>query len=158
MIDHFLDQLFSNEGGYSNNPRDPGGETMWGITQRVARANGYYGPMVSLSKDFAIKIYEKDYWKPVKGDILPSLLKFEVFDMAVNAGPVTAIKLLQRALNVEDDGIYGPQTLNALKDVDEPTLLRHYQAYRIKYYTSLDGWKYFSAGWANRVANNMLAI
>ena len=52
-FDDAFDALIGNEGGYSNNPKDPGGETMWGITARVARAAGYTGPMRDLPRDTA---------------------------------------------------------------------------------------------------------
>ena len=149
--------LIGNEGGYSFDPRDPGGETMWGVTAAVARSNGYTGPMRDLSQGFAMGLYRAKYWDTIRAEELPESVRFEAFDLAVNAGPTQAVKLLQRAAGTAEDGILGPVTLGALRAADGTRLLRRLQAYRLKFYTSLKTFNAFGAGWVNRVANNMLA-
>ncbi len=112
-------KLLGHEGGYSNNPADPGGETNWGVTRRVAEANGFHGDMRAFTQDDAMAIYDRLYWMKVSADDLPAAVRFDVFDAAVNSGVGQATKWLQRALGVSDDGVIGRQTLEAAKAADE---------------------------------------
>ncbi|CUJ80982.1 glycoside hydrolase family 108 protein [Achromobacter sp. 2789STDY5608628] len=93
-----FDRLIGHEGGYSNHPDDPGGETMWGITVAVARANGYAGAMCDLPRDAAKNIYRAQYWDKVRADSMPFSVAFQVFDAAVNHGSGQAARFLQRAV------------------------------------------------------------
>lgn len=145
-----------HEGGYSNDANDSGGETMYGVTIAVARANGYQGDMRELPLETAKQIYQAKYWTPVRCDELPDAVRYEVFDMAVNMGTSTAAKVLQRALGVADDGVIGPATLAAAQAADTSGLLRKLYAQRLKSYTSMMSWPSFGKGWVNRVATNML--
>ncbi|MCZ3110867.1 hypothetical protein NYZ20_18695, partial [Acinetobacter baumannii] len=70
-FDQAFDALIGHEDGYSNNPADPGGETMWGVTLTVARASDYTGPMKDLPRDTAKAIYRAQYWDAVRADQLP---------------------------------------------------------------------------------------
>ena len=110
-FDEAFTKLLGHEGGYSNHPSDPGGETMWGVTKRVAQAHGYMGPMRDLPVALAKQIYKKAYWDAVSADLIPAHTRYAVFDAAVNSGPVQAIKWLQRAMGVEDVGRFGPKTM-----------------------------------------------
>lgn|SRR5512139_255189 len=118
------------EGGYSNHPADRGGETMYGITSRVARANGYHGPMREMPLEVAHRIYKSQYWDTINLDAIDQLSEYiaeELFDTGVNMGVGVAAKFLQRSLNVlnregadfpdlEVDGVVGPVTIAALKE------------------------------------------
>lgn len=146
-----LKHLLGNEGGYVDHPKDPGGATNYGITQRVARAHGYQGDMRNFPLSMALGIYEADYWKPIKADQLPEHLRFHVFDAAVNSGPSQAIKWLQRAAGVADDGIIGPRTLSAATLVTPAK----YSAIRLRFMTDLSTWPTFGKGWARRIADNL---
>ena len=122
-------QVIRAEGGYSNDPSDRGGETMYGITKAVARENGYTGPMADLSFNVAFALYEKRYWQPLKLDHIASYhddLAVQLFDFGVHSGITKAGKTLQQVLNVLNqqqtlysdltaDGIVGSKTLEALK-------------------------------------------
>lgn len=112
-FDDAFDRLLGHEGGYVNDPRDPGGETNWGITVAVARREGYQGPMRDLSRDTAKAIYRRKYWNAVRADELPDSVRFDVFDAAVNHGPVQAAKWLQRTVGTTADGVIGAQTVAA---------------------------------------------
>lgn len=127
-IQTIIDNTIGKEGRYSNNPKDSGGETMWGITALVARANGYLGAMADLPRDTAVAIYTREYFVgPGFDKILlrsPSIAE-ELFDTGVNTHPSTAMRILQRALNwfnhggldypdLKVDGRFGPTTLAAL--------------------------------------------
>lgn len=154
-FDEAFDRLLGNEGRYSNNPADPGGETMWGITIHEARAHGYLGPMRDMPKDFAKNIYRADYWD-VFGDETPPAIKFQGFDFAVNAGCSTAIRKMQLALGVADDGRWGPISAKAMAAVDPNDVLMRFAAQRLFFYTSLSKWPNFGRGWTRRIANDLL--
>lgn len=153
-FDQAFDRLLGNEGGYSNNPADPGGETRWGITVAEARRNGYRGEMKDLPKDFAKAVYKAEYWD-VLGDTAPAAIKFQAFDFAVNAGPGTCIRKLQAALGVADDGRWGPVSAAALAAADPNDLLMRFAAQRLNYYTALSTWPTFGKGWARRIATDL---
>jgi lysozyme family protein len=151
-FDSAFTQLLGHEGGYSNSPHDPGGETMWGVTKTVARENGYTGPMKDMPVDVAKAIYRKQYWVPAKCDQLPPILRYPVFDAAVNSGVRQSIRWLQRAARVTDDGIIGNQTLGAIALTDPNLLYRRMLGQRLNMMTELKHWDAFSRGWARRIA------
>lgn len=154
-FDDAFEALIGHEGGYSNNPNDPGGETMFGITARVAYANGYHGVMRSLPLATAKQIAKSQYWDSVRADELPDGVRFDVFDASYNSGPKQAIKWLQRAANVNDDGIFGPGTLSAVKMADAG-LPKRFNGHRLQFMTDLPTWGSFGKGWARRIAANLL--
>lgn len=95
------------EGGYSNDPNDSGGATNYGITERVARAYGYTGPMAALPRSTAVDIYRRNYWDLLWLDQIAALseeVAIEMFDTAVNCSPGFAGRTLQRALNALNRG------------------------------------------------------
>ena len=144
--------LLGHEGKYTNDPRDPGGETMWGITLAVARENGYAGPMRDMSTDVAKTIYRRKYWNVCQCDQLPELLRYVVFDAAVNSGTTQAAKWLQQVLGVQDDGIIGYVTLNIASHADVNVTYRKMLGKRLRFMTDLKTWDAFGKGWARRVA------
>jgi lysozyme family protein len=102
-IDAMIDGILDREGGYVNHPSDPGGATNWGITQRVAKANGYHGHMRDLPKATARDIYRREYIeKPGFLGIceIDPVVAEEVIDSGVNAGQGRAAKWYQTALNL----------------------------------------------------------
>ncbi|HEU0043701.1 glycoside hydrolase family 108 protein [Sphingomonas sp.] len=123
-----IDAVIDREGGFVDHPADPGGATRWGITDAVARANGYTGDMRLLSRARAVAIYCRAYWLRPWFDRVAErapLLAAELFDTGVNMGPPVACGFLQRALNalnrgasdypdIVPDGAIGPATLAAL--------------------------------------------
>ena len=145
--------LLGHEGSYSNHPNDPGGETMWGITIAVAREHCYDGPMKDMPTDVAKTIYKKSYWDAVRADELPPVVRYAVFDAAVNSGVGTAIKWLQQSVGATPDGVLGPKTLAALHEVNPDGLLRKMVARRLRAMTNMSGWPIFSTGWARRIAS-----
>jgi lysozyme family protein len=127
-IDSLIDAVLDREGGYTNHPADRGGETKYGITVAVARANAYAGPMRALPLDTARAIYRKLYWTAPRFDAVARhapQIAAELFDTGVNMGPAVATAFLQRALNalnrgasdypdIPVDGHVGDATLAAL--------------------------------------------
>ena len=155
VFDIIFERLMLHEGGYVNHPNDPGGETMWGVTKRVAQAHGYHGSMRNLPKALAKQITEKSYYKAVKGDQLDRLIAWQLTDAAYNHGNRQAVKFLQRAVGVTADGLIGPRTLAATAEMDKNDVVLLFNAERIEFYTGLRGWISFGKGWARRVANNL---
>ena len=128
--------ILKHEGGYVNDPVDPGGETNMGISKRAYP----YLNIKELTKKDAEDIYFKDYWLKAKVSKVPEELRMIYFDMVVNMGRSRAVKILQTAITTKGidtkvDGGIGPQTIsNALKSGLEPDRLR---SYRVKYYADL---------------------
>ena len=128
-FDEAFSELLSVEGGYSDHPNDRGGKTNFGITEAVARANGYTGPMEELTQGQAQGIYKAQYWDTLRLNDVAALswaVAAELFDTGVNMGVGVAGKFLQRALNALNrqgqdfpdltvDGVIGPMTVANLK-------------------------------------------
>ena len=155
VFDIIFERLMKHEGGYVNHDKDPGGETMWGVTKRVAQAHGYHGDMRKLPKSLAKQITEKSYYKAVKGDQLDRLVAWQLTDAAYNHGNRQAVKFLQRAVGASDDGLIGDRTLTAVAAMDKNDVVLLFNAERIEFYTGLRGWISFGKGWARRVAGNL---
>ncbi len=172
-----IDAVLDREGGYTNNPADRGGETKYGITVAVARANGYDGPMRSLPLAEARDIYRRLYWLRPRFDAVAArapALAAKLFDIGVNMGPPVAAAFLQRALNALNrgasdypdmaiDGRIGDVTLAALTAFlarrgagGEQVLLRAVEALQGEHYVALaerrPANETFLYGWlANRI-------
>lgn len=155
VFDTIFERLMKHEGGYVNHPADPGGETMWGVTKRVAQAHGYHGDMRKLPKALAKQITEQSYYKAVKGDQLDRLIAWQLTDAAYNHGNHQAVKFLQRAVGASDDGLIGPRTLAAVAAMDKNDVVYLFNAERLEFYTGLRTWLSFGKGWARRVAGNL---
>ena len=133
-FDDIIEVVLKHEGGYVNDPVDPGGETNFGIAKRSH-------PDVdikNLTEEGAKEIYYQDYWMKNRVPQLPDDLKHIYFDMCVNQGRGRAVKILQQAANAKGanlkvDGGLGPKTIGALNGVE----LDRVRAYRIKYYADL---------------------
>ena len=146
-----LGEVLRHEGGYVNNPVDPGGETNFGITRTTARAHGYRGSMRTIPMPLVERIYRRSYWAAVRGDDLPTGVDLAVFDFAVNSGPQRAAQFLQRAVGVDDDGHIGPITLGAVAAADPAKLVRALCADRLTWLRTLKTWRHFGRGWTRRV-------
>lgn len=150
-FDQAFERLIGHEGGYVNDPRDPGGETKFGISKRSYPAEDIKG----LTLERAKAIYRRDFWGLAGCDAVPDAMKFDLFDMAVNSGPQTAIKTLQRAARVTPDGLIGPITLQSLNSTPAPRLVARFNGHRLDFMTDLKTWSVFGKGWAKRVASNL---
>jgi len=162
-FDQAFDELIGNEGGYSFNSVDPGGETMWGITARVARVNGYRGEMKFLPRDGTEGISAKSiaraaYWDAVYADQLPEALRFQVFDAAYNSGPPQAVMWLQRTVGADDDGVMGPATLAAVGAANPILTAILFDAERQEFLADRPTWPAFGRGWARRIAKNLRTL
>lgn len=151
-----LAHVLASEGGYVDDPRDPGGRTNKGVTQRVyddwRRSNGLAPRNVrSLEQTELEAIYRKLYWNACRCDDLPAGVDYCVFDFAVNSGPARAVRYLQRAAGVADDGQIGPMTLAAVDAKPVCELINEISAQRLLYLTQLPTFDHFGRGWTTRV-------
>ena len=133
-FDDIIEVVLHHEGGYVNDPKDPGGETNFGVAKRSH-------PDVdikNLTKEDAIEIYKEHYWDKNKVESLSEDLRHIYFDMCVNQGRGRAVKILQQSANAKGaglkvDGGMGPKTIAAMDGVE----LDRVRAYRVKYYADL---------------------
>lgn len=164
LFDKFTARLLSHEGGYSDVRADPGNWTGGSVgvgqlkgTKFGIAANTY--PQLdikNLTRAQAIEIYFNDFWLASKADRLPGAVAFSALDGAINSGPKRSIQWLQRAAGVADDGLWGAVSAAAVSKADPNDLLLRYNAYRLDFMTRLRNWKDASAGWARRIAQNLL--
>ena len=147
--------VLRHEGGFSRHPQDPGGATNYGITREtLSRARGYpasVGDIRRLTKGEAAAIYRRFYWEAIRADELSQGLGLALFDLAVNSGPVRAVMLLQKILGVEADGLMGPITLDAARNVDSVEAIRGLTRERLGLLSRLAIWPVFGRGWRRRV-------
>lgn len=153
-FDQCFEKLMGHEGGYVNNAKDPGGETNWGISKRSY-------PQIdikNLSREGAKAIYKTDYWDRAQCDRLPPTLAYLLFDCAVNSGIGQAVRFLQRAVGVADDGQIGPLTLAAVQRLDQESLCAKFLGQRLDFMTRLSTWDVFGKGWARRIADQLKGL
>ncbi len=150
-FDEAFDRLIGHEGGYVNDPRDPGGETNWGISKRAYPTT----TIKDLTREQARMIYRNDFWNRIRGDQLFDGVAFQVFDIAVNHGIETAVRMLQRAAGVADDGHWGPASQAAAEAMSESDQIMRLNAERLEFMTKLTTWPAFGRGWARRIAGNL---
>ena len=168
MINNFqksLDSILKAEGGFSDDPRDPGnhlsdgraGCTNMGVTQ--AAWEEYVGHKVSvadmkaLTKEQVGKFYKSKFWDRVQADALPIGLDFLATSFAINAGVGSSAKLLQKCINAIPDGMIGPRTLQAIAGVDTKELIEKFSKAKEHYYQMLKTFPIYGHGWLNRVAS-----
>lgn len=150
-FDLLIDRVLAIEGGYVDNPADPGGETQWGISKRSYPTVDIKG----LTRADAVVIYRRDFWDRCHGDEMHPALAYQALDFAVNSGIETAVRKLQAAAGVADDGHWGPATATAVKGFNPAVLAFLYLAERLDFMRKLKAWKDFGSGWAGRIAADM---
>lgn len=158
-----FERLIGHEGGYSTDRNDPGnwtggkvGKGIFKGTKYGIAANTYPNlDIKNLTIEQAKAIYKKDWWDKLGADQLHPAIVFQLWDFAVNAGKSRAVKELQQAVAVPDDGIIGPKTIAAVKAKEVNDVLLLLASERLSFYTSLKIWPTYGKGWANRVADNL---
>ncbi len=152
-VREIAEEIVAREGGYVNDPDDPGGATNHGVTIHTMRRLGLdldgdgqvsAADVRALSRDQAIEIFVRHYYQQTRINRLPESIQPSVFDMYVNAG-ANAVRILQRLLNdmrlqVEVDGVIGPQTIAAARDAQAAAPGHFVDAYGIarrNYYYAL---------------------
>jgi lysozyme family protein len=151
LFNRCIKVILINEGGYVNHPHDPGGETNFGITKKR------YPDLdiKNLTRNHAIQIYHSDYWNKMNLlGIYDENLILHLFDMGVNAGIKIAIKMIQRIVEAQPDGIMGPETKGLINKY-EGDLMNLYKQERKKYYFAIarrnPELQIFLGGWLNRI-------
>ena len=148
--------VLKNEGGYVDNPADPGGATNLGCTKATWEA--WVGHPVTkddikaLTPNDVMPLYKVKYWDTIKGDDLPEGVDYAVFDFAINSGPSRAAKALQSVLSITVDGQIGPATLRALETANPREVATAVCEARLAFLQSLPTYGTFGKGWSRRVA------
>lgn len=135
-FDICFDRLMGNEGGYVNDPDDPGGETNWGISKRSYP----HLDIKNLTREDAKQIYFRDFWQKINGGLIDKRVAFQVFDFAVNSGPARAVTFFNAA---------------AKRSHSVTDMIMHLTADRIDYMTTLKNWPHHGKGWMRRMATNL---
>ena len=155
--DEIIAFIIQQEGGFVDNPADPGGATNMGITQHYLDNARKVWPnlpvsVTDLTFSQVASLYESDEWVTIHGDQLPPVIGLLVMDEAVNGGPGTAAKLLQEALGITADGVIGAATIAAAAASRAPQLALEYAARRAVFYAKLeDNEAMFELGWMRRL-------
>lgn len=155
-FDEALSLVLAHEGGYSDHPKDPGGATMRGVTQKVyddyrIRHGKPWGDVKRITNTELQDIYRDGYWRAIRADDMPPGVDYALFDYAVNSGPGRAVKDLQRALGTKVDGVIGVNTLALMEHGENEKIIRAVCAGRLKFLKSLRHWSTFGPGWERRV-------
>lgn len=154
-FDQSLNDVFEEEGGFVNHPKDPGGATNKGITKVTLQK--YRGEEVTeedvanLTDEEAAQIYKTEYWDTVQADKLPKGVDLAVFDFAVNSGPSRAVKYLQKIIGTKVDGIVGEKTLAELAKYRPEFIVAQLTEDRLEFLKGLKTWETFGNGWSKRV-------
>lgn len=151
-FDDAFASLIAVEKGYWDDPA--GGPTMYGVTERVARAWGYVGDMRQLPLTTARSIAKSEYWDRYQCDQFAPAIGYQVFDAAYNGG--MPVRWLQAAVGATVDGVIGPSTLARVRGADPAKVVLSFNAQRLKYLVSLSNWPGNSKGWAIRIADNLM--
>ena len=153
-----------SEGGYSDNPADPGGATMEGITLSTYRDWEHDQTLTAedlkqITSEEVSSIYQANYWTSTLCDSLPPGVDLMCFDMSVNAGTSRSVKLLQATVGSSIDGTMGPNTLANVAKIDATMLINQLAIHQSAFYKSLATFPTFGNGWLSRVhARQQMAL
>ena len=154
-FDQSLKLVLKSEGLYSNNPKDPGGETMMGVTKNAwstwLKRPIADGEMAKLTVADITPFYKALYWDKSYCNQLPTGIDYMVFDASVNMGVGQSIRLLQKSLGCVPDGVIGANTMKAINDADAKTMIDKFSAQKELFYRSLGTFPTFGKGWLARV-------
>ena len=154
-FDKCFQLVLQHEGGYVNDPRDPGGRTNMGVTQRAWEAylnrDVTETEMRTLTPNIIKPFYRAMYWDKIKGDDLPSGVDYAAYDLAVNSGVGRAAKYLQEIAGVVADGIIGPKSLKAIQAHDPLKMADAICDMRLDFLKRLPTFETFGKGWSRRV-------
>ena len=169
-FDQAFEELIGNEGVLSLDPNDKGNwtggkvgvGTLKGSKYGISAASYPSLDIRNLTLEQVKAIYLTDYWSKHHIDSMPEGVRFDVFDGVVNSGPGSlrfgrdgAIRWIQRAIGVVDDGVVGPKTLAALAAVNSDAVVLDFNAIRLNAMTYMGGWPTQGRGWARRICSNL---
>ena len=148
--------IIGNEGGFVDNPKDPGGMTNLGVTRRnwevYLNRDVTETEMRGLTPEIVKPFYKSLYWDKIKGDQLPAGIDYAAFDFAVNSGVSRAIKILQQIAGVLVDGSLGPKSMEAIKSCNSKQTVESICGMRLDFLKRLPTFETFGKGWSRRVA------
>jgi len=151
--------VLKSEGGFSDNPKDPGGMTNLGVTkrnwERYLDRNVSESEMRALTPEVVKPFYKTQYWDKIKGDDLPSGIDYAAYDLAVNSGVNRASKWLQKIAGANVDGIIGPKSLEAINSCDAEEVIDVLCDMRMDFLKELPTFETFGRGWIDRVEGVM---
>jgi lysozyme family protein len=154
-FDQSLKLVLKSEGGYVNNPKDPGGETMMGVTKNAwstwLKRPIADGEMAKLTVADITLFYKALYWDKSYCNQLPTGIDYMVFDASVNMGVGQSIKLFQKSLGGVPDGIIGPNTMKLINEMNVKTMIDKFSAQKEQFYRSLSTFATFGKGWLARI-------
>jgi lysozyme family protein len=158
-----FDRLIDHEGGFQKNPDDRGNWTsgkvgVGGLKGTKFGISAMSYPRLdieNLTLDDAKGIYWQDFWLRMRCPEFHLAIGYQLFDIAVNSGPGNSIRMLQRAVEVADDGSVGPITREAVISMDVDDVLCLINAERLEFCSKLSTWNIFGRGWARRIAKNL---
>jgi len=158
-----FERVIGNEGGFTADPTDRGNWTSGRVGHGVLKGTKFgisamtYPNLdiANLTVTQAKEIYKRDWWDKFSMGRFGKSLSFQVFDSALNHGFFPTVKLLQRAVDVVDDGVIGPKTLEAVMKRDVSDLLMLFLAERIRLFTTVSTFQLHGKGWMRRVAENL---
>lgn len=149
--------VLKSEGGWSDNPADPGGATMKGVTlanfRRFVKPDATKAELREITDEQLATVYRRFYWDAVAGAELPDGVDYAVFDFAVNSGPGRATKYLQAAVGTAQDARIGPATLQAVRARPAGTIIDDLCDARLAFLKRLPTWPIFGKGWSDRVGS-----
>jgi len=154
--DKSFNMVLVHEGGYVNDPRDPGGRTNMGVTQRAWES--YLNRSVTeaeirgLTREVIKPFYKAMYWDKLKGDQLPAGVDYAAYDLAVNSGVGRAAKYLQEIAGVVVDGAIGPKSMEAIAACDPQEMVDALCGMRLEFLQRLPTFGTYGKGWSIRVA------
>ena len=145
-FDRAFDLLMESEGGYSDDSQDTGGETNFGISKRAYPKED----IRFLTLERAKELYRRDYWDAIRADDLPYPINILIFDAAVNQGKKAAVRMLQEALKIKQDGVIGKQTIKAAVAASD-SVCADYLSIRAVRYANTANFGRFGRGWMKRL-------
>ena len=162
-IGGWLSRVVSHEGGFTDDRNDSGNWTGGVIGEGELRGTKFgisaaaypHLDIAGLTLSEAARIYCLDYLAPIGAERFRDGVAFQLFDLAVNSGPRRAIKILQRAVDVKPDGVAGPVTLAAMRELSEGDLIMRIVAERIDFMCRLKSFQHYGRGWMRRIADNL---
>lgn len=162
-FDEVFNRLIGHEGRFTNDPKDKGNWTsgrvgvgeLKGTKFGISAMTYPHLDIKNLTLEEAKAIYLRDFWLRAASDQYDGAIAYQVFDAAVNHGIGNAIRFLQRAAGVVDDGIVGPMTVRAVLAMTVTDVLMLFNAERLEFYTKLSTWETYGKGWARRIVGNL---
>jgi lysozyme family protein len=146
-----VSEVLAAEGGYVNDPRDPGGETLYGISKRAYP----HLDIAALTQDDAIAIYYSDYWLKAGCDKFPASVAGVLFDAAVNQGVGRAVQMLQASVGATVDGAVGPDTIRRAS-TNPLAVIADFTTQRVLHYAALPAFKTYGKGWTLRAVKSAM--